>query len=272
VLAQETVDTVAWEIIVVDNNSKDETRETVEKLCEMSRVPLRYVFERRQGLGYARNAGIHQARGEVIAFTDDDIVVDKFWLRRILEQFESDSTLAFLAGRVEPLTGLSPNVANTRCRVDVALDRMRSLDGMVVGGNMAVARAICIRLGGFDTRLGAGRGLACEDIDFAYRLLRAGFRGRFSVAPVVYHDAGFRDRQRENLRGWGAFYLKHLLYGDPYVVRKAWWELRRIGKDLFCHHGSQISRLQETVQLVTGALIMAMRMGASLFTIGETVH
>lgn len=68
-----------WEVIVVDNNSSDNTREVVEGVKSFP-VPLRYIFEKEQGRSAALNAGIRAAQGEILAVTDDDVRVDPHWL------------------------------------------------------------------------------------------------------------------------------------------------------------------------------------------------
>ena len=73
--AQKT-DRVKAEILVVDNNSGDPTRQVVQDFSKMSRWPVIYLFEGQQGLSYARNTGIRHAKGPVMAFLDDDVVVD----------------------------------------------------------------------------------------------------------------------------------------------------------------------------------------------------
>src|SRR3982751_1264213 len=82
-IAQQNVPTgVDWELLVVDNNSGDGTKQVVEAFC--TQFPrARYCFERNQGLSHARNAGIRAARGNVILFTDDDVAPEAVRLRRI---------------------------------------------------------------------------------------------------------------------------------------------------------------------------------------------
>ena len=69
-----------WEVLVVDNNSPDETRRVVEEAALSFPADLRYLFEREQGRSPALNAGIRQARGAIIATTDDDVRVPADWL------------------------------------------------------------------------------------------------------------------------------------------------------------------------------------------------
>src|SRR3990167_2999593 len=69
---QENDGTFDYEIIVIDNNSKDQTREVVESFIAKEGLKVRYIFEPIQGKVYALNTGITHAKGEIVAFTDDD--------------------------------------------------------------------------------------------------------------------------------------------------------------------------------------------------------
>src|SRR5580658_11381821 len=76
-------DSVAWEILVIDNNSRDKTREVVEEFVHRYPDRFRYVFEPKQGKSNALNTGIREARGEILAFTDDDVTVEAGWLQNL---------------------------------------------------------------------------------------------------------------------------------------------------------------------------------------------
>src|SRR5437868_1294010 len=78
---------LACELIIVDNNSTDDTRAVAADFLTASGINGRYVFEKRQGLSHARNAGIRAATGEVLAFTDDDVTVHPKWLASLGEAF-----------------------------------------------------------------------------------------------------------------------------------------------------------------------------------------
>jgi glycosyltransferase involved in cell wall biosynthesis len=79
---------ISWEVIVVDNNSSDDTRTAVEEFAGTSGLSVRYLFEGRQGKSFALNTGIVAARGEVLAFTDDDVEVASGWVTGIWEGFQ----------------------------------------------------------------------------------------------------------------------------------------------------------------------------------------
>ena len=91
-----------WEVIVVDNNSPDNTRQVVEAAASSFPVPLIYAFEREQGRSAALNCGFRLASGDIIVTTDDDVRVDPDWLNRIdagLERQQCD----YVGGRVLPV-------------------------------------------------------------------------------------------------------------------------------------------------------------------------
>src|SRR5262249_1481610 len=92
---------IAAELIVVDNNSSDRTREVVAEFSRESNIPVRYVVETSQGLCFARNRGIQESSAEILAFTDDDCVADANWITNISNAFLEAPNLAVVGGRVD---------------------------------------------------------------------------------------------------------------------------------------------------------------------------
>src|SRR5262249_52705605 len=82
--AQEVPPGLAWEIVIVDNNSSDDTRAVVDAFGTACSIPVRYAFEPRQGLSFARNTGVAHAKGEILACTDDDCRPEPTWIRHIV--------------------------------------------------------------------------------------------------------------------------------------------------------------------------------------------
>ncbi|MGH8639481.1 MAG: glycosyltransferase family A protein, partial [Burkholderiales bacterium] len=99
-LLRQDPETPAYEVIVVDNNSTDATRDVIEGFLPGGRV--RYQFESRQGLSVARNRGIEIARGDIIAFTDDDVRVRPAWVRSIVQAFAEHQDVDMIGGKVQP--------------------------------------------------------------------------------------------------------------------------------------------------------------------------
>src|SRR5208282_3321540 len=80
VAAQILPESIEWEVLVTDNNSNDQTRDVVKDRCHRYPGHFRYLFESQQGKSHALNAGIREARGDILAFTDDDVTVEPTWL------------------------------------------------------------------------------------------------------------------------------------------------------------------------------------------------
>jgi glycosyltransferase involved in cell wall biosynthesis len=87
-LLSQSADAPRYEVVLVDNNSVDDTRAVIERHIASSVPPVRYVFEPRQGLSHARNAGIAAARSDIVAFTDDDVLVAEDWVQVIKRAFD----------------------------------------------------------------------------------------------------------------------------------------------------------------------------------------
>src|SRR5437764_10231525 len=96
---------LTWEVIVVDNNSADDTRDVVSLRAPEFPAPLLYVFEPMQGKSNALNAGLRLARGRFIALTDDDVRVPPQWLMKSIEPLLHDGDLAYTGGPVKPIWG-----------------------------------------------------------------------------------------------------------------------------------------------------------------------
>lgn len=91
------------EIVVVDNQSSDNTAEVVHGLRHQHGPRIRYVLEQKLGLSVARNRAIKEANGEYILFLDDDALASNLWVERIVDVFESDPTIGCVGGRIDPI-------------------------------------------------------------------------------------------------------------------------------------------------------------------------
>jgi glycosyltransferase involved in cell wall biosynthesis len=220
----------------VDNASTDDTKKVVETFAENSRVPIRYVLEKAVRLSLARNSGLSNSSGDILAFTDDDCIVDPFWLSTISEEFREDTSLALLGGRVElhDKRDLPFGVRAYKERVVIVPTNVFSFVG---AGNMALRRLVVDSIGMFDSRFGPGAPLlAAEDSDFAYRVLKAGLKAVYSPNVLVSHDHGRRSEQdrtsmeKAYVAARGSFYVKHTLQGDGQVMRLALWEAVQLVK------------------------------------------
>jgi glycosyltransferase involved in cell wall biosynthesis len=202
----------SFEVVVVDNNSSDGTREVVETAARTFPVPLRYVFEREAGRSAALNTGFRAAHGDILVTTDDDVRVEPDWLDRIRGGFETHGC-DYLGGRVLPLWPCElPDWLPARkailCGVIAVLDYgpepFRYGARVPLGVNMAIRRDALRRAGEFDNRIGrkAGTLLGQEVREWCVRAHAAGLVGYY-VADVVVHHLIPRDRLTKSyFRRW----------------------------------------------------------------------
>ena len=187
------------EIIVVDNDPSSGLTAAVT-----SAFPeVRYVPEPRRGLSAARNTGIRNSRGAIIAFTDDDVEVHPAWVGALQEVFQDEGIIA-TTGLVLPaelatpaqyaFQGDSPGWGWGYRALDFDGNFFRSTKHLGVptwrlgaGANMGFRRDAFERVGFFDERLGAGTSGCSEDSELWYRLLAEGYRCRYEPAAVVFH-------------------------------------------------------------------------------------
>jgi len=206
---------VQWEVLVVDNNSSDSTRETIEDFCRKYPRHFRYVFEGQQGKSYALNTGIREARGDVLAFTDDDLVVEPTWLGNLTMSLQSGPWLGS-GGKVLPEQGFSTpewlaidgpySMGGVLALFDRG-DKPGQLDWAPFGANMAFRREAFEKYGEFRTDLGPPPSeLRGEDTEFGYRLMAAGERLRYEPSAIAYHSVPEnRIRKEYFLRWWFGF-------------------------------------------------------------------
>ena len=206
--AQEYPASLRWEIVVVDNNSQDGTARCVDAFAARSPVPVRRVHETRQGVSHARNRGIEEARGHILAFTDDDVLPASDWVAGVpaaIDRWAADG----VGGRILPLWETPPPAWLAQNRR--LLDHLALMDfagsgllalplpagPQVWGANMAFRRDLFDRVGTFDPCRGMrGRKLyRGEDTDLVNRALAAGLRIAYDPRLTVSHRIG-ADRMR----------------------------------------------------------------------------
>jgi len=204
-LARQQAPGIDFEVIVVDNNSTDSTRQIAESfVAENQRV--RYLFEARQGLSFARNAGIHAARADAIAFTDDDVKVAPDWVYQIHRALLRFPEAEFVGGRVIPVwQDAMPVWAHARMSPFALLDlgdkpvRVCSRNRRcLIGACLAVRTRALAKAGLFSTetqRVQDGVG-STEDADWETQIWNYGGHGMY-VPEIVVHSPLSKDRLRK---------------------------------------------------------------------------
>jgi glycosyltransferase involved in cell wall biosynthesis len=221
-LLAETLDSISvrsrlaqpWEVVVVDNNSTDNTRHLVADRAATFPVPLRYVFESAQGRSHALNAGIRATRAPALAFTDADVVVETSWLAAAVAPLLSGAA-DYTGGPVRPIWGAPrpawlamdrPDLWGTVAILDYGADPFifEERRRVPLGANMAVHRTLIERIGLFDGRLGrSGTKLLGQEVpEFLGRARSAGARGLYVPDMAVNHHVHASRLNKQYFRRW----------------------------------------------------------------------
>jgi glycosyltransferase involved in cell wall biosynthesis len=215
VAASALPESVAWEVLVVDNNSSDQTREVVEDFGRRYPGRFRYLFEPVQGKSHALNAGIRAARGEILAFIDDDVTVEPTWLQNLTAPL-GDNEWAGTGGRILPEHAFSPPnwlaldgpysmVSILYAHFDLG-DKPCELECAPYGTNMAFQKRMFEKHGGFRTDLGPSLNGEVprpgEDTEFGRRLMAAREHLRYEPSAVVYHEVPENRIKKEYFLRW----------------------------------------------------------------------
>ena len=163
------------EVVIIDNNSQDNTRKFIESL---NRENIKYYLEINQGLSHARNKGIQVSKGKFLAFVDDDAVIDKNWVISLMEQIKKKQYNHIYGGPIYPNFEIEcPKWIDQNYfirkfkKTDGFLDSITAQDGFS-GGNMCIPKEIFNNIGYFNTNLGMqGKKMGLgEESELFYRI------------------------------------------------------------------------------------------------------
>jgi glycosyltransferase involved in cell wall biosynthesis len=213
----------AWELIIVDNASTDDTAEVVRNFVKTSDVRTTYLFEAKKGKSNGLNTALETARGQILAFTDDDCYLAPDFLSQVWSAF-GDPSVGYIGGRImlhdptdHPITineSMTPLTFPAGSFVRA---------GSIQGANMAFRRSVLLDIGGFDPLFGPGSLFpAAEEIEAVGRASARGWKGTYQPDVVVRHHHGRKSADAEALWKWyaigrGAYHMKLLLRGHQLV-------------------------------------------------------
>jgi O-antigen biosynthesis protein len=233
----------ALEVVVVDNDADGTALRGAMAAAFDGDDRVRWVHEPRQGLSFARNAGLAAARGEIVIFTDDDVLVDRQWVTRLVGAFDAAADVACVTGAILPAEletqaqawleeyggfhkGFDRQVFDTTThRRDTPLYPYDS-GQFGSGANMAFRAGTLREMGGFSVDLGAGTlAHGGEDLDILRRTLSAGHTVVYEPAALMWHH---HRRSMEALR------RQMYRYGVGLSATVAKWLLddRQVAKDV----------------------------------------
>lgn len=249
---------IGIECIVVDNNSNDNTQAVVNGFIEQNPGSIKYVFEPNPGLSFARNRGIQEAGGDVIAFADDDVYFDRNWVVEIYNAFRKNGEIHCLGGNSIPFF--------ENGQPDWLTDDLLTIYGSTKSGgnekimiypehpfgvNMAFRKTVFDAVGLFNTKLGRIKKslLSDEEKDLFYRIDQKGLKTYYTPNAVIYHR------------------IPEERIAVKWVVKRCYWQ--GISKVTF----SQSSQRKTKMSLLIDALIFMKQflVGSSPYQLKQTI-
>ena len=217
-------ETAGWEVLIVDNNSTDQTRTMAEDFCRLHAPHFTYLFEPTQGKAHALNAGLRAARGEIIAFTDDDVVVEPEWLDNLTAPIREGicdgvGGRTFAYGNFAPPRWL-PVQTQEGIAPFALFDRgtqPADLAETPYGNNMAFRRDAFVKCGTFRADVGTH-----EDSDLGQRFLAAGLHLRYEPSAVVYHRVPASRLRRDYILKWWAAKARYSMRSSGTAPAAGW--------------------------------------------------
>jgi glycosyltransferase involved in cell wall biosynthesis len=218
-LAQETDGAFTYEVLVVDNNSTDDTRKVTESYIDAGHARLRYLFEPRQGKSYALNTGLSHIRGRLHVIVDDDQILPSGWAKEIVEAFRLHPEVTFIGGKILPLWQKEPpNWLTKQHWAAIGMSDYGESEVVVDAGNQLCLIGCSFRtedvlaVGGYTQELGVNSKQigGTEDLEVLQRLWKAGRKGVYVPDITIQHKAPADRCTRKYHRRWhmghGAFY------------------------------------------------------------------
>lgn len=225
------------DVIIVNNGSTDDTQRVVEAWLTRDTIAARCIYESKAGLSNARNTGVAHARGDIIAFSDDDCVLADDFFAVAQRYYHADTEPVIRGGKVtlgDPTDAPYTILLDDRHKVMTDID---SPGGFIIGANMIIPRSIFDAVGVFDPRFGAGAPFkAAEESDLILRAYRRGFRVEYLPDLCVQHFHGRKDLSdiarlsRGYYLGTGAMFIKHIT--DVKLLRFFYWDAKHWLKNL----------------------------------------
>lgn len=258
--------TPQFEILVVDNAPSDERTQQL-----VSSFPtVRYTREPKAGLDFARNHAIQQATGEILAYLDDDVTVDRKWLEGLREAWRENPDAGGFTGLVLPYELLTEAQILFEQRGGFRRGFEKIRHGQILKGNplypcgagifgagcnMAFRRDVLLKLGGFDEALDTGAPLpGGGDLDIFYRVIRAGYPLIYEPQYLVFHQ---HRREMEKLRrqywSWGLGFM-------AFVVKSSQQDISQRSKFRSLIGWWFQDQLQKLVESLTGRSILPTNM------------
>lgn len=196
-LEKQTISKDDFEVIIINNNSPDNTDEIMKNYLQNSSLPIHYIIEYNQGISYARNRGVNEAKGEIIVFLDDDETVEPDFLQNVKTFFRSTPDAGITAGPVVPVFETTKPEWLSKY-IERAITGEYNKGNKITKlppkdypgtGHACFRKALFDKYGSFNTDLGRkGSSLmGAEDKDFFLRLMEGNEACYYLPGAKIYH-------------------------------------------------------------------------------------
>ena len=232
------------EIVIIDNGSTDNTAAVIDGWAGANGVPIQALLQPAPGKSRALNAALWAAKGDLLAFTDDDCQLHVEHVNDLLRHAAADTDLILRGGRIElgdptdlPFT---INTSTTFKRWSRALDSTRYdyIAGELNGCNLTMRRALVERIGPFDENFGPGSRMGSgDDAEYMFRAYVNGITLEYVPDMTVFHHHGRKTSEearavfRRYTIGWGGLKVKYF-FKHPHFYRQTYLDLREVLKEI----------------------------------------
>ncbi|MFZ5518908.1 MAG: glycosyltransferase family 2 protein [Candidatus Zhuqueibacterota bacterium] len=204
-----------YDILVVDDNSTDDTPAVVRRFIPTSKAPVTYIHGSGEGIARARNRGIDASDGDYVVFFDDDQIAEPDWLKEMFITMQETGAccvggirlLNLSRGEVSRLSPITRRILGEIHHGDAARKSRRK--EFPAAGNMLIRRSVFNIVGNFDDSLVKGG----EDIEFARQVRLAGLDAWYTPKSIVYHETPLYRTKSDYL------YWTSLRNGDNFAYR-----------------------------------------------------
>ena len=230
------------EILVVDQSAGDTTEALIRSIKNKHIVYLRH---QKGGKSTALNTGIAHARGNIIAFTDDDCIIDNGWLESLHKTFKENRQVGGVFGRTMPYQPNKNKGKMCPCTFEKTQKKLITkscyhADHIGFGNNMAFRKEVFTQIGGFKNWLGPGSvGSNAEDAEFTLRALLKGYKLLYDPSVIVYHNKWLTGKQMKKqelsytcgeLACYGYFLFQGNQFSKPIVLNNLKYSWRTVQK------------------------------------------
>lgn len=184
-----------YEIIIADNNSTDNTEEVVKYWQGKSPVSIKYISEKRQGVHYARNSAAKHSIGDILYYTDDDMIADKDLLENLMKVFAMGYNIGAATGRVLPKWEIAPPQWILKYCYDGKLSIYDPKEDFIISPfdigvyscNQAILRDVFFQSGGFNPENTAGEWIGDGETGLNIKIRELGYKFAYIGNAVIYH-------------------------------------------------------------------------------------